>query len=303
MAKRMRWGCACVVLAMLLAGCATAVQDSGQSSSTTTTASTTVTTTTTATTTTATTTTTDTSDITTVTVTEATSSVTTTATTKATTKKPATSTTKKKATTTTKPTTTTTTKPTQVKYEVPDTEAIAREILKLINEERKALGRCELNTAPIAHEIATVRANELQIEYDHYRPDGTTSGTIFTEYKYGEQNGQIGLPDGNGGWILVPAYSPGGRENTAWQAWFDTVTNDPEILARSVVYGETDPKVAEHYSELSGTGFKGSKNHWDDITNETYTGIGIGVSIKEPEPGGFAYSFTVSILTMKKTYG
>ncbi len=246
--------------------------------------------------------TTDTSDITTVTTTEPTTS--TTATTKVTTRKPKPTTTKKKATTTTKPTTTTTTKPTQVKYDVPDTEAIAREILNLINEERKALGRCELNTAPIAHEIATVRANELQILYSHYRPDGMPSGYIYTEYQYGEQRGgELGVPDGNGGYTWIKTYTTGGgSENISSAAWTDTDTNDPEILARLVIYGQTDAKVQEYFPGLAGTGYKGSRNHWNDITNELYTGIGIGVSIVPSEDDGW-YRFRTAILTMKKTYG
>lgn len=200
--------------------------------------------------------------------------------------------------TTAKPTTPTTTA-TQSKPVVLDTEVIAEELLRLINAERKALGLPLLNTAPIAHEIATVRARELQIVWSHYRPDGTTSGTIFTVYQYGEQNGRISIPDGNGGWTMVDAYSPGGTEDISSLSIEYTVT-DPELIARAILYGQSDKMVSTHIPGLAGTGFKDSPKHWSDIINSEYTGVGIGVSFSTSE---MFYYVCTAVEMMCKTYG
>lgn len=187
--------------------------------------------------------------------------------------------------TTAKPTTTTTTA-TQNKPVALDTEVIAEELLRLINAEREALGLPLLNTAPIAHEIATVRAKELQIVWSHYRPDGTTSGTIFTVYQYGEQNGRISIPDGNGGWTMVDAYKP---------------THSSENISRGSVPRDTcnNKTVAQEVCN----GFKGSPNHWADLMNDIYTGVGIGVSIRIVGDNHEWYEVNTAVLTMSKTYG
>lgn len=187
--------------------------------------------------------------------------------------------------TTAKPTTTTTTA-TQNKPAALDTEVIAEELLRLINAEREALGLPLLNTAPIAHEIATVRAKELQIVWSHYRPDGTTSGTIFTVYQYGEQNGRISIPDGNGGWTMVDAYKP---------------THSSENISRGSV--PRDACNNETVAQEVCNGFKGSPHHWADLMNDIYTGVGIGVSIRIVGDNHEWYEVNTAVLTMSKTYG
>ena len=166
-----------------------------------------------------------------------------------------------------------------------DTEVIADEILRLLNEERAALGRCRLSTAPIAHEIAVARAKELQVLWSHYRPDGSAASTIYTEYQYGVINGEIGVPDGNGGWTLVDAYGPAyGSEN---------ISNGTTYRAEA-----TNTGIAQSIVE----GFKGSPGHWKDLMKAEYSGVGIGVSITD-DPCSDFYVDNCVVLTMDKTYG
>lgn len=185
------------------------------------------------------------------------------------------------------------------KPEMLDTEAIADELLKLINKEREMLGILPVTTAPIAHEIATVRSKELQITWGHTRPDGTGSGTIYTIYRYGEQKGRMSIPDGSGGWIMVDAYSPGGTEDISGLSLEQTVTS-PELIARAILYGQSDPMVSTYLPGLAGTGFKGSPHHWDDMMNPQYTGVGIGVSYSTSE---MFYWVCTAVEMMRKTYG
>ena len=166
-----------------------------------------------------------------------------------------------------------------------DTEVIADEILRLLNEERAVLGRCRLSTAPIAHEIAVARAKELQVLWSHYRPDGSAASTIYTEYQYGVINGEIGVPDGNGGWTLVDAYGPAyGSEN---------ISNGTTYRAEA-----TNTGIAQSIVE----GFKGSPGHWKDLMKAEYSGVGIGVSITD-DPCSDFYVDNCAVLTMDKTYG
>ena len=163
-----------------------------------------------------------------------------------------------------------------------DTEVIADEILRLLNEERAVLGRCRLSTAPIAHEIAVARAKELQVLWSHYRPDGSAASTIYTEYQYGVINGEIGVPDGNGGWTLVDAYGPAyGSEN---------------IYGGTCTFEETNIDIARNVIQR----FKSSSAHWEDLTKSEYAGVGIGIALRE---GSTGYEVDCAVLTMDKTYG
>ncbi len=163
-----------------------------------------------------------------------------------------------------------------------DTEVIADEILRLLNEERAALGQCRLSTAPIAHEIAVARAKELQVLWSHYRPDGSAASTIYTEYQYGVINGEIGVPDGNGGWTLVEAYGPAyGSEN---------------IYGGTCSFEEINIDIAQNVIQR----FKSSAAHWGDLTKSEYAGVGIGIALRK---GSTGYEVNCAVLTMDKTYG
>ena len=163
-----------------------------------------------------------------------------------------------------------------------DTEVIADEILRLLNEERAALGQCRLSTAPIAHEIAVARAKELQVLWSHYRPDGSAASTIYTEYQYGVINGEIGVPDGNGDWTLVEAYGPAyGSEN---------------IYGGTCSFEEINIDIAQNVIQR----FKSSAAHWGDLTKSEYAGVGIGIALRK---GSTGYEVNCAVLTMDKTYG
>ena len=57
--------------------------------------------------------------------------------------------------------------------EVP-TEQWKREVLDLVNEERKKVGMTELSWGTTCEAAASVRARELMTSYSHIRPDGTS---------------------------------------------------------------------------------------------------------------------------------
>ena len=54
----------------------------------------------------------------------------------------------------------------------------AGEVLKLVNQERKALGLTELKMDAELQEVAMTRAGETGLNFDHTRPDGTMCNTI-----------------------------------------------------------------------------------------------------------------------------
>ena len=53
-----------------------------------------------------------------------------------------------------------------------DAEWISNHIIQLLNVERAAIGTDPLSTAPIAHEMAMVRAQQLTVYWGHKLPDG-----------------------------------------------------------------------------------------------------------------------------------
>ena len=66
-----------------------------------------------------------------------------------------------------------------------DIECICDEFIRLLNIERAKLGAQPLETAPIAHEMAMVRAEELKTLFAHERPgENKRISTIYTDYMY-----------------------------------------------------------------------------------------------------------------------
>ena len=193
--------------------------------------------------------------------------------------------------TTAKPTMTTTTA-TQSKPAALDTEVIAEELLRLINAERETLGLIPLNTAPIAHNIATVRARELQEEWSHYRPasskyPGTTVASLYTEFAYGEKtNNEFAARDSGG--------------NTGWIPIVMPPSNSKNISRVSVPVADS---TVESIASVIVEGFRGSSGHWQDLMNDAYTGVGIGVTIRTVGDQGQWYEVHTAVLTMSRVYG
>lgn len=61
-------------------------------------------------------------------------------------------------------------------------EAFAKEVLKLVNQQREAAGKKALTMSSKLTEIAKARCVELQKNFSHTRPDGSDWYTIFPEY-------------------------------------------------------------------------------------------------------------------------
>ncbi|MBR6593949.1 MAG: CAP domain-containing protein [Clostridia bacterium] len=173
-----------------------------------------------------------------------------------------------------------------------DAEWICNRILELLNEERAALGVGPLSTAPIAHEMAMVRAGELTEDFSHRRSasskyPGEDSRTIYMEYQYNLDCLERTVFDGKEYNSCMPKWS---SENIASNGFFkkdsaNNVTDTKEDLAREIV---------ENFKDSTG-------GHWRDLMNAKYTGVGIGVVITDVYDSiGRAYT---SIMTMDKTYG
>ena len=162
-----------------------------------------------------------------------------------------------------------------------DAEEICTLILELLNEERAKLGAPALSTAPIAHEMAMVRAEELTVVFAHRRPNGHDSRTIYIDYKYNSKDtGITTFEDGTSTCSYMPEKS------------------SEDICNGAVSYDMTPKQYAE---QVIGTA-KLSPGHWTDLTNPAYTAVGIGVVIKENDSGWY-YDAPVAILTMDKLYG
>ena len=163
-----------------------------------------------------------------------------------------------------------------------DIEFICDEFIRLLNIERAKLGAQPLETAPIAHEMAMVRAEELKTLFAHERPDGRIIVTIYQDYQYN--------PDCYG-WNeqgnLYHPYSCGENICTAGIWISDYFENgNAELTAEVITMIE---------------GFANSPGHWRDLTNPEYSGIGVGCSVARADDT--YVSFRLCVLTMDKLHG
>ena len=102
--------------------------------------------------------------------------------------------------------------------EVP-TEQWKREVLDLVNEERKKVGMTELSWGTTCEAAASVRARELMTSYSHIRPDGTSWETACPIPEEGGWSGE-NLMAGNG------AVNP----ETVVEAWMNSPEHKKNIL-------------------------------------------------------------------------
>ncbi len=164
-----------------------------------------------------------------------------------------------------------------------DAEEICTLILELLNEERAKLGAPALSTAPIAHEMAMVRAEELTVVFSHKRPDGRDSSTIYREYMYNAED--------------LPNPKVDLEANPYYRCYMPEKSSE-DICTGGALYTETP----EEYAASIVNTFKGSSGHWADLTNPAYTAVGIGVVLKTNKSDWY-YDGGVAILTMDKLYG
>lgn len=59
-----------------------------------------------------------------------------------------------------------------------------KQVVDLVNKERKAAGKNALQTDDDLNAIAALRAKEIAEKFDHIRPDGTSCFTVFKEADY-----------------------------------------------------------------------------------------------------------------------
>lgn len=98
------------------------------------------------------------------------------------------------------PTPTPTTKP------EPNANAMAQEVIRLVNIERAKEGEAPLQYHAKLQEAAMVRAKEISIYYSHRRPDGRSSDTAISE-------AGVGCPDGEN---IAYGYGTPEAVMTAW---------------------------------------------------------------------------------------
>lgn len=175
-----------------------------------------------------------------------------------------------------------------------DIEFICDEFIRLLNIERAKLGAQPLETAPIAHEMAMVRAEELKTLFAHERPgENKNIATIYTDYMYNPSDTVKILYNGE----KHLAYAPDScGENIG--AGFALGQDYQEYSREEFLTNEAVNWVK---------GFSNSPGHWRDLTNPEYSGVGVGVSTEEPDLNGNFHYINVPtyicIMTMDKLYG
>ena len=102
-----------------------------------------------------------------------------------------------------------------------DSEWIADRVLELINVERNKLGYPALSTAPKAHEIATIRAQQLTTFFSHEDELGNNAAAIlYHKYKYNPNaTSEFAVYDkeGNYEWYQSYAACCGVSDQVLWQ--------------------------------------------------------------------------------------
>ena len=102
-----------------------------------------------------------------------------------------------------------------------DSEWIADRVLELINVERNKLGYPALSTAPKAHEIATIRAQQLTTFFSHEDELGNNAAAIlYHKYKYNPNaTSEFAVYDkeGNYEWYQSYAACCGVSDQVQWQ--------------------------------------------------------------------------------------
>ena len=175
-----------------------------------------------------------------------------------------------------------------------DGDWIADRVLELINAERKKLGYPALSTAPKAHEIATIRAQQLTTFFSHEDELGNNAAAIvYHKYKYNPNaTSEFAVYDKEGNYEWYRSYGPGGSEN---------ITEGVEYIQNSEIFEGVTYICGdkEMYARKITRNFQNSNAHWSDITKAEYAGVGIGVVLTIQDN---AVKYDCCILTMDRTY-
>jgi len=115
------------------------------------------------------------------------------------------------------PTPTPTTKP------EPNANAMAQEVIRLVNIERAKEGEAPLQYHAKLQEAAMVRAKEISIYYSHHRPDGRSSDTALGE-------AGVGCPDGEN---IAYGY---GTPEAVMNAWMKSPGHKAAILSPTATH-------------------------------------------------------------------
>lgn len=161
-----------------------------------------------------------------------------------------------------------------------DCEWMAQRFLELLNEERAKVGAQQLVTSDRLHEMAQVRADELTVYFDHDRPDGTSSRTIYSEFEYGIRYDYSSL-----GFGII--YYP---------------THYSEDIGAVMDGGKGLIITKEAVLQSMIGSFKLSAGHWNDMMNDVYGAVGIAVSAVENEKYPGYYEFYFEILLVDRLY-
>ena len=105
--------------------------------------------------------------------------------------------------------------------EVDETAAIANQVVKLVNEERKKNGLSALTTTTSLTKAAQKRAVETSQSFSHTRPDGTSCFTIFSEY---------GISNRGGGENIACGYA---NPQSVMDGWMNSSGHKANILNSS----------------------------------------------------------------------
>lgn len=171
-----------------------------------------------------------------------------------------------------------------------DIEFICDEFIRLLNIERAKLGAQPLETAPIAHEMAMVRAEELKTLFAHERPGGRQIATIYIDYEYNPNREGVLIYD-NGEWCR--SYAPDSCGENILKSSGDGYER----------YLENDD--IKEFLTIEATGwvnnFSISPGHWRDLTNPEYSGVGVGVGVEAED--GLDIIFHICVMTMDKLHG
>ena len=162
-----------------------------------------------------------------------------------------------------------------------DCEWMADYFLQLYNNERAKLGVQQLVTDAKLHEMAQVRADELAVSFDHFRPDGRNGGTVFDDFKYGIYHDftVVGLPASYN--YYEPEYAN-------------------EAIGAYVYSGSITPKEIIVQSVLEA--LKSHEAHWSYMKDDIYGAVGIAVSAKKSEEYPGYYEFYFEVLLSDRLY-
>ena len=163
-----------------------------------------------------------------------------------------------------------------------DLDMMAEEALDELNKFRIENGRQPLVTGPIAHQMASERAEQLSVHFSHIYPGGN-GGTRYEykKYQYNIDNSEDNYMPFTSGENIA---NMGGGCSTGI---YKDKENDLKGEARAALRG-----------------FQTSSGHWYDLMSDKYTACGIGFYVVLNNPDApTEYDIYLSIMTMDKLYG